>query len=258
MFKEELKKRLTKGQLSGLRAASSVLTEAIHTPRVFINRHFRLRSFLAQERVNVHLGCSSVHLDDYINIDLRPTAATDLAFDCTTLAPLPENCVDRIVSNAFFEHLFMEDRSSLLRDAYRVLKPGGLVLFTGLPDFAGVAKAYLEQRKPGNISPTFDLHEAYRYTHGAPEGTPGWWLPQLHKGLLDKSELCSLLKEAGFRDYCVFSYCYGEEPHRVTLGFVACKGQEARAWTAESLQALDFPRYARINWDSMMIEATSN
>lgn len=256
-LRELVKATLSPRQMHRLRAAQSLLSQAANLPRTFYNRHFHLSQFMAADRVNLHLGCSGTRLDGYINIDLRPTAATDLAFDCTELAPFPDESVDRIFSNAFFEHLYVDARPKLLREASRVLKPTGLLLFTGLPDFLGVAQAYLERRVPGNTGPMFDLREAYRYTHGAPEGTPGWWLAQLHKGLLDRWELGSLLTEAGFGDYCIFSYCYGSEQQRVTIGVVARRDRQESAWTVERIRALDLPEYTRIRWDSVELVANS-
>lgn len=106
---------------------------------------------------------------------------------------------------------------------------------------ANVAQAYLGRRRPGNTSEEFDLFEAYRYTHGAPEGRSNWWQAQLHKGLFDAKT------EAGFTSPTVFRYCWGK-PNPVTLGFVARKtskqNQLSTAELRETLQGLP----TDINW----------
>lgn len=169
---------------------------------------------------HLHIGCDTVHLDGFHHVDVRETPAVDTVHHCRDLEPFASASASLVFSNAFFEHLRVEERPSLLADAARVLRPDGRLLFTGLPDFAAIARAYLDGA-PGNVSPRFDLHEAYRYTHGAPEGRQDWWYAQLHKGLLDAPTLIGLMADAGFATVVVFNYCWGEEPNPVNMGVLA-------------------------------------
>jgi predicted SAM-dependent methyltransferase len=170
----------------------------------------------------LHLGCNETRLEGFFNVDARKTEAADLVHSCKDLSPFGEGEASLIFSNAFFEHLYRVERAPLLRDAARVLAPGGLLLFTGVPDFEAVARAYLE-RRPGNGAPIFDLGQVYRYTHGEPEQVPAWWLEQLHKTLFDAGVVETLLAEAGFGDWHVFRYAWGDEPNAVNLGFATEK-----------------------------------
>ncbi len=170
----------------------------------------------------LHLGCNRTRLPGFVNVDVRATPAVDLVHSCEDLSPFADAEAELVFSNAFFEHLYARQRVPLLREVARVLAPGGLLLFTGVPDFEAVARAYLEKR-PGNSSPVFDLAQVYRYTHGEPEQAPDWWLEQLHKTLLDAPTAVALLSEAGFRDWVVFRYAWGEEPNAVNLGMAAAK-----------------------------------
>jgi hypothetical protein len=173
----------------------------------------------------IHIGCDTVRLDGFVNVDCRGTRATDLVYNCRDLSPFASSCAELVYSNAFFEHLRIDERAPFLIDAQRVLRENGCLVFTGLPDFEGVARAYLE-RRPGNVSPLFDLYEAYRYTHGAPEGRPTWWYAQLHKGLLDVPTMLDLLRRAGFAQGIGFTYCWGPEPTQGTFGCVARREAE--------------------------------
>jgi hypothetical protein len=126
-------------------------------------------------------------------------------------------------SHAFFEHLLRNDRLPHLRAIHEALELGGVVCYLGIPDFANIARFYLE-RRPGIIGPVFDLFNVYRYTHGDPEAV-GWYMAQLHKSLFDFGEVAGLLAAAGFRHFVVVSYCFGMEKLPVNLGFFAVKGE---------------------------------
>jgi predicted SAM-dependent methyltransferase len=203
----------------------------------------------------IHLGCNDVRIDGFVNVDLRATKATDVVHDCQDLSIFPSDSLSFIYSNAFFEHVYRTSQERLLKDALRTLSSDGWLAFTGLPDFEGVARAYLEQRTPGNVSSTFDLHEAYRYTHGDPEGREDWWLAQLHKVLLDSPTVMKLCQRVGFASCEVFTYCWGNEPNQVTLGFTATK-RSARPRSVRDRQVREqlsnVP--ASINWDSLIVK----
>jgi predicted SAM-dependent methyltransferase len=179
-----------------------------------------LQGFTAPYKI--HLGCDVVKIDGLINVDVRPTSATDIVRDCGDVSFLPENSADLIFSHAFFEHLYRVQQVPLLTDIRRALAPEGYVFFCGIPDFEVIARCYLEKLK-GNVSPTFDLFEVYRYSHGDPEQHPTWWTEQLHKALFDQHEMRSLLSKAGFSNPTLFRYAYRDEPHAMNLAFVAKK-----------------------------------
>lgn len=171
---------------------------------------------------SVHLGCNTMKFPGFINMDVRQTEATDIVHDCSDLSIFPDDSVLALFSHAFFEHLYREQRAPLLAEIRRVLQPMGWVFFAGIPDFEVIAKKYLEHAQ-GNVSPSFNLYEVYRYTHGDPEQHPEWWQAQLHKTLFDQNELRALLWQAGFTAPCIFRYAYHSEPNPVNLGFIANK-----------------------------------
>jgi predicted SAM-dependent methyltransferase len=201
----------------------------------------------------VHVGCNDIRIPGFVNVDVRRTAATDVVHDCKDVSIFPNESLSFVFSNAFFEHLYLSDRVPFLKDLRRALRTGGMIAFSGLPDFEGVARAYIERRTPGNVSPEFDLYEAYRYTHGAPEGRPSWWLAQLHKGLLDSPTINALLDEAGFATRIVFRYKWGKEPNAVTIGFVAYKQAVELAQSIPKLRGLFGELPTNINWESLEI-----
>lgn len=203
-------------------------------------------------RDRLHLGCADVRLEGFLNADVRATAATDLVLDCSDLDGLAAHSFSLIYSNAFLEHLYIDERERCLRGVHRVLKVDGVAVFTGIPDFEQVARAYLgaeavNSTEPGSTPERFDLYQVYRYTHGAPEQVP-WRFAQLHKSLFDKDTIEELLRKSGFRCFCIFRYGWGNERTPANCGFVAYKGSPSvpmtACWLVEYLGR--FPTHANL------------
>jgi predicted SAM-dependent methyltransferase len=181
---------------------------------------------------DLHLGCGGHRVKGRVNIDVRPTSATDVVADLTR----PQiRSARSVVSHAFFEHLYRNDRLPHLRAICDALTPGGWVLYLGLPDFHEIARLYLD-RAAGLVGPRFDLYHVYRYTHGDPEHVTGWWLEQLHKSLFDRDELERLLREAGFGSWEIANYAFQSEPYALNLAFYARR--DDRASISYALDAL--------------------
>lgn len=176
---------------------------------------------MPEDAVLYHLGCGDRHLDGYVNVDVRDTAAADITADLNQL-DLPRNARG-VFSHAFFEHLVRESRLPHLEAARAMLREGGFVCYIGLPDFAAIADQYLRAGE-GITEPVFNLYEVYRYTHGQPEQADGWYFEQLHKSLFDRAEVSRLLTESGFASFVVFTYLFPGERVRVTMGFYAVPG----------------------------------
>lgn len=192
--------------------------------RCSINRLALWRTLLRTRRY-IHLGCGETRLVGAINVDARATRATDIRHDCTSLKLFPDNHFSGVVSNAFWEHVFLDARQHVVDEVHRVLTGGGFALFLGIPDFERIAKAYLKKEQ-GITAKSFDLSQVYRFTHGEPESTPTWWLENLHKSLFDVDTVFSILCSSGFRSWIIFRYSYGNEVVPGQLGFLAYKKQE--------------------------------
>lgn len=198
-----------------------------------------LKQGLLKKYSALHLGCGDIRLANCINVDFRATPAADIIHDCSNVDIFPEKSISIVYSNAFFEHLYSNQRIPCLKSIYRVLKDNGFVIFTGIPDFENTARAYLNKEK---ITKTrvFDLDMVYRYTHGNPEQYPDWWLEQLHKSLFDKETIKELLKKSNYT-YVVFFKCgYINEKIITSLGFVGFKHKPAydisRSWLRKKLK----------------------
>lgn len=184
--------------------------------------------------MNIQVGAGTVHLPGFRNVDVRPNRGVDIVDDATSLASLPNAEVDILFGNAVFEHFYLGRHLAALRRWKELLKPDGVIVMTGLPDFRMIAQLYL-QGASGVVGPRFDLFNAYRYTHGHPEHAtravsrdwhpngsmpPEGYIPQLHKCLLDGGYIRDLLEATGLSG-SIFNYAYPGEAHALNLGFVA-------------------------------------
>ena len=188
--------------------------------------------------MKIQIGAGSKPLEGFVNVEPRATTQPGYrwghAFD---LSFAEDNSVDVIFGNAFFEHLYLCQVGLAITEWKRVLKPDGQLVVLGIPDFASIARLYLD-KAPGITLPTFDIFEVYRYTHGFPDATidtpvwAGWspsehlndapneWLPQLHKAVYDADILKQLFTHGGF-DVTVIRYAYpGETGHKLNLGVI--------------------------------------
>jgi len=104
----------------------------------------------------LHVGCGTVHLDGYVNIDLRfVNGVTDMIASCDDL-PFDNETVDEIVSFHLIEHFDEPEAINIMTHWYNLLKKGGKLIIE-TPDVIQMAKQMLnafekEKRvRPGYI-----------------------------------------------------------------------------------------------------------
>lgn len=207
------------------RKAEKILLTYKEQFRCNVNKYIKKELILKKNKL--HIGCGDIHLNDFINVDFRATKATDITLDCISLNYFNPESMSLIYSNAFFEHVYRPQQLPCLKSCYRTLSNKGILLFTGIPNFEEITKAYLTKQK-GIFSKTFDTFDVYRYTHGNPEQSPDWWLEQLHKAIFDVETAENLLISAGFTNYCIFTYQVTDTHIPTDLGFVAFKSKPKR------------------------------
>ncbi len=76
---------------------------------------------------SLQIGGSSDVKEGWLNTDLFPPTETVLQLDATKTFPVPDRCFDYVYSQHMIEHISFEDGCFMLRECYRVLKPGGVV-----------------------------------------------------------------------------------------------------------------------------------
>lgn len=133
--------------------------------------------------VKLNLGCGKDYREGYINVDLYEDSA-DQRFDVKTI-PYEDNTVDEILASHVIEHFDYHESVDVLKEWYRVLKPGGkLVLET--PDMLESCREFVN---------TDEEHRVYLLGHFLAQP----WVPgQLHKMLFTETQMRQHLGWAGF------------------------------------------------------------
>lgn len=118
--------------------------------------------------------------------------------DLSTGIPLRDEVADYIFSSHFLEHLFRKDADYLLRECYRVLKPGG-VLRISIPDLEYALSLYSSGQKEKMLQNYFFVEDGDSYY-------------SRHKYMYDYEMLESHLKNMGFSRVTRCQYRQGRVP----------------------------------------------
>jgi len=141
--------------------------------------------------MKIHIGCGTVYLNGYINIDGAPDylakecppdlldrnattfdryykqkfgtlpghVVADLEYDIGNALPFPNMSVDEVVMYQVLEHIPHYDVDKVLDDIYRVLRIGG-TFFVSVPDLKETARILVDATSPK------DEDWAIRLIHG--------------------------------------------------------------------------------------------
>ena len=179
-----------------------------------------LRELAGRKDLRLNVGASGNQLDGWLSIDIR---ADEQCFGMDAAKPWPfaTGSAEAVNSEHFIEHLELEDARAYLAEAYRVLRPGGLIRTT-TPDLGGLVELFTE-RDPG-------LLEVHR-SHGYAAATDGdmvnnYFYSWEHRHIYDFESLAGMLRAAGFED--VREAAYGESTHELLRGIDRHDPEELR------------------------------
>jgi ubiquinone/menaquinone biosynthesis C-methylase UbiE len=177
---------------------------------------------LTTDGCKLHIGCGLRKLQGYINIDIVPLEGCDVVMDAADEMPaIPSGVAVEIRLENVFEHFYRHQQDKALREYHRILKPGGKLIITGLPNFDAIIQAYLKKEK-GLVGRVFDLFNAYRLLHGEPEQGENF-VNQLHKDIFSMASVKKLLEDAGFRIERLERQQYSHEESPLCLSVIAVK-----------------------------------
>ena len=142
--------------------------------------------------IRLNLGCGKRLIDGFIGVDLKDA---DVEADIRKL-PYEDESVDEIMAIHVCEHFYVHEIAKVLREWYRVLKPGGRLVIE-LPCLDKV----LEHFEKGS-----DLKFTLIALYGNPK-THHEGEPSLHKWCWSRKQFMALLNSVGLKDI------YEETPH---------------------------------------------
>lgn len=137
----------------------------------------------------------------WVNIDIldlsewsKGQAYEFLQHDITKGVPFKDETVDLAFSSHLIEHLDRTQGEFLLKECYRVLKPGG-ILRVSTPDTQLITKKYLD----GTIWDYKYINVGVEQAHDGAEAYYNLLLAG-HKTIYDENSLTKLLEKAGFKE----------------------------------------------------------
>lgn len=153
----------------------------------------KIKKFFKKNSLKLHIGCGSVILKGWINLDLSFCKGIDLIDDVRDGLPFKNFAFDYIFAEHFLEHLTIEEGKDFLKECYRVLKEDG-VLRLSTPNLDWVWLSHY--RIPASEE------EKRFYCEILNRAFYGWG----HKFLYNNVVLMDSLKEVGFKNIKFFKY----------------------------------------------------
>lgn len=135
--------------------------------------------------LKLNLGCGTIKLEGYINIDVHQTKAADLVADVRKLS-FAKDTVDEIIGYHIIEHMTLNDGLRAVLHWYNLLKKGGKLILEW-PDLQAICKNVGN----GNIDDIVHIYGLNRYAYD----THQW-------GYTDKT-MKELLEKVGFNSVII-------------------------------------------------------
>jgi predicted SAM-dependent methyltransferase len=125
---------------------------------------------------------------EFLNVDFVEFPAVDLAFDLRGEFPIPSNVVAEIISIATLEHFRKPDVEHILKECFRILKPGGTIRIA-TPDIEAIAAGVIR----GDDSDVLNQQLFGRFKSDETSDL------DVHRSMYRAREMIALLHQLGFQ-----------------------------------------------------------
>jgi SAM-dependent methyltransferase len=91
-------------------------------------QHGLISDYLQNHEVKkLQIGAQSNSIGGWLNVDILPKTHGVAYMDATKPFPIEDNTFDYVFSEHMIEHITLEEGSFMLKECYRILKPGGKI-----------------------------------------------------------------------------------------------------------------------------------
>lgn len=219
----------TKGFIRFLKYLPKIVTWRRHRINGYLFRSSLIKSYIDSHDVRrLHVGAARNILKGWLNTDLKPRAKEVVLLDVDEPFPLESHSFDYVFSEHLIEHLSYDTGRFMLRECFRIMRPGGRIRIATphterLVGLLSPVRDQLQLRYIDWISDKFfsEYTKPNRASIVVNNAFRSWG----HQFLYDQETLRDALEEAGFVD--VVSFVPGEsndenlrgiEHHGFTVG----------------------------------------
>jgi predicted SAM-dependent methyltransferase len=180
-----------------------------------VKRNGQIADYLeARQLKKLQLGTSNNVLDGWLNSDVFPNHGSVIYLDATMRFPFDDNTFNYIVGEHMIEHIEFQAGQFMLRECFRVLKPGGRVRFA-TPDLQVVLSLYSREKIEAQIS--YIEWSTARFLPEVQKCKEVFVINNLfrswgHCFLYDAATLHHALNTSGFRDIKFYKPGNSEDP----------------------------------------------
>lgn len=168
---------------------------------VRLNSYWRIKNYFKNHNIKkLHLGAGTNILEGWCNTDIIPNLKIGVFLDARKKFPFKDNSFDYIFSEHMIEHLKLRDGIHLIKECFRVLKPGGKLRIS-TPSLGYLIELYNPEKNEIQkseimriVDMVFSDIKIYQDTFVINNFFRNWG----HKFIYDYKVLCELMKREGF------------------------------------------------------------
>lgn len=141
--------------------------------------------------MKLHIGCGSVRISGYINVDIRYLPNVDVVDNAEFLRKFQNEIITEIYACHVLEHFSRWNVKTILKRWHDLLQPKG-VLIISVPDFESIVRRYVEKE---------NVEELTGLLYGGQD-----YAENFHHYCWDYESLSRDLKEVGFAEVCRYNW----------------------------------------------------